>query len=95
VANAILVWLAGITALYLAVLWRRYRTIRLAELPVVPWILLAGAGHRERLRTALDNRRPRSWEMLPGTGDDGLIVIMIGASSLYIIHAIEETEPQP
>lgn len=44
--------------LYLALLWHRYRTVRLAELPRLVWILPAGRAHRARLRGILNDRRP-------------------------------------
>lgn len=56
--GAVLVWIAGLTGLYLFLLWRRYRAFRLAELPRIAVILMAGAEPRQRLRRILNERRP-------------------------------------
>jgi hypothetical protein len=47
-----------LAVLYLALLWCRYRTVQLADLPRLAWILPAGRAHRARLRGILNDRRP-------------------------------------
>lgn len=63
--GVVLVLTAYLAVLHLFLLWHRYRP-RLAELPGVAVIMLAGAWHREQLRSLLTARRYPHARQLPG-----------------------------